>query len=244
MIANNELVYVLHTRKYRETSQLVDFLSREAGRLRVVARGTRPSARVKKTATGPVLNPFQPFFASWRGRSDLKTLTGFEPAATVKMPQGEALYVGFYVNELLTRLLPEFIPNHDLFDHYAQLITILSHGVDMEPELRCFELRLLSELGHGINFCTNLEDGSAIIDELDYRYEPGEGFSRVSDHARRDIFAGSHLRAIEARQFDSVPVRQSAKRLIRSALALHLGNKPLHSRELYQQSRSSPGNAQ
>lgn len=242
---NNELVYVLHTRQYRESSQLVDLFSREAGRLRVVARGVRAASRSKKGSGLVPLQPFQPLFASWQGKSDLKTLTGHDSAASVLMLQGKALYIGFYVNELLTRLMPEHIPHRDLFDRYARLLTLLGHGADPEPELRIFELRLLDEMGYGINFYAEHGDGSAIASDIDYIFHPGEGFSRLEKRAGqpvRDIFSGADLLAIVDHQFSSPAVRRSAKRLMRRALAWHLGAKPLYSRALFTEAIGGSGN--
>ena len=241
---DNELVYVLHTRKYRETSQLVDLLSRESGRLRVVARGSRPNAKTKKRSSLTPLQAFQPFFANWRGNTDLKTLTSYESASSAQLPQGGALYIGFYVNELLSRLLPEYIPLQDLFDQYAKLVTLLGHGVDPEPELRILELNLLNELGYGLNFYADSNDGLPINPDRDYLFLPGEGFSGIGkkpDQPLPDIFSGAHLLAIADHQFDSHAIRQSAKRLMRKALASQLGEKPLYSRELYKQAVTKPG---
>ncbi|MBV1930179.1 MAG: DNA repair protein RecO [Porticoccaceae bacterium] len=242
---NNELVYVLHTRQYRESSQLVDLFSREVGRLRVVARGVRAASRSKKGSGLVPLQPFQPLFASWQGKSDLKTLTGHDSAASVLMLQGKALYIGFYINELLTRLMPEYIPHQDFFDQYARLLTLLGHGADPEPELRVFELRLLDEMGYGINFHVDQDDGSGLASDADYLFHPGEGFSRLGKRAGqpvKDIFSGADLLAIAGHQFSSPAVRQSAKRLMRRALALHLGAKPLYSRALFAEVLSGSSN--
>ncbi len=238
---NNQLVYVLHTRQYRETSQLVDLFSRDVGRLRVVARGVRATSGSRKGGGRIPLQPFQPLIVSWRGKSELKTLVNHDAAASVLMPEGKSLYVGFYVNELLSRLLPEYIPHQNFFDQYARLLTLLGHGADPEPELRIFELSLLDEMGYGINFHGDDNDGSAIIPDMDYVFYPGEGFSRLEKQMTKspnDVFSGAHLLAIAQGQFAEPGVRQSAKRLMRKALALHLGAKPLYSRALFTQAVS------
>lgn len=243
---NNELVYVLHTRQYRETSQLVDLFSREAGRLRVVARGVRTTPRSKKGSGLVPLQPFQPLLVSWQGKSDLKTLTGRDCATSVSMLQGKALYIGFYINELLIRLMPEHIPHQNLFDQYARLLALLGYDADPEPELRIFELRLLDEMGCGINFYADQCDGSAIASDIDYLFHPGEGFLRLEKRAGqpvKDVFSGTDLLAIAGHQFTSPAVRQSAKRLIRSALAQHLGAKPLYSRALFAEAVSGSGSS-
>lgn len=237
MIANNELTYVLHTRSYRETSQLVDLFSCRTGRLRVVARGTRGTRGRKKSAV-PVLQPFTPFFACWQGRGDLKTLTSYEVAQQTGLLQGDALYIGFYINELLCRLLPEYMPYENLFGQYAGLIAALSDGTDPEPGLRVFELSLLEEMGCGLNLYADWADASALEAESNYVFRPSEGFTRIDktgSWAPQDIFSGAHLRAIAEHLFCDQAVRQSAKRLLRQALAIHLGTRPLHSRELFKQ---------
>lgn len=236
---NNELAYVLHTRKYRETSQLVDLFSRNEGRFRVVARGSRTKKNPRIT-----LQPFRPLLASWRGKSDLKTLTDYEYVGSSELPQGKALYIGFYINELLTRLLAEYIPHQNLFDQYARLVTILGHSTALEPELRIFELSLLDEMGYGLNLYADSLDGSGLDLHCDYLFRPGEGFSKVDNNTgqvRQNIYSGAHLLAIAEHRFDNEFVLQSAKRLMRAALALHLGARPLHSRELFKQATSIYG---
>ena len=240
MIADNEHAYVLHTRSYRETSQLVDLFSPNSGRLRVVARGSRSKKRPATT----ILQPFTPFLVSWRGKSDLKTLTSYETAGQFEPLQGEALFVGFYINELLCRLLPEYIPHEDLFEQYENLISGLGAHVDPEPYLRIFELSLLDEMGYGLNLYTDSDTGNVLDPDGEYFFQPGEGFTRLKQKSGQSaprVFSGAHLLAIAGRQFSAKPVRQSAKRLMRMALALHLGNKPLLSRELFKQVVSVSG---
>jgi DNA repair protein RecO (recombination protein O) len=240
VIANSELVYVLHTRNFRETSQLVDLFSREEGRFRVVARGTR--AHKKRAVIA--LQPFVPYFASWQGRGDLKTLMTYEPAGAITLLRGEALYVGLYINELLSRLLPEYIPHEMLFERYQGLIDSVDTNEDREPTLRDFELLLLDELGYGINLHTDAVDGSALKADAEYIFQRGEGFTRTlrpGIEAENQAYLGAHLQAIANRHFASKAIRLSAKRLIRTALAQHLGGRPLHSRELMRQLKLSNG---
>jgi DNA repair protein RecO (recombination protein O) len=241
LLASNELVFVLHTRNYRETSQLVDLYSRDHGRIRVIARGSRGNKKRGSIS----LQQFAPLLASWRGKTDLKTLTAYELLGPIESLQGRALYVGFYINELLCRLMPEHIPNEALFDRYAALLAALPDQTDPEPKLRMFELALLDELGYGINLINDAVDGTALALGNDYVFLAGEGFTRIERHsgqAPRAVFSGSHLLAIANHQFDSKPVRNSAKRLMRQALHIHLGDKPLSSRELFEQVAQAPVN--
>lgn len=231
----NDLVYILHTRAYGETSQLVDLLSGETGRLRVVARSSR---KPRRSGAGP-LQAFVPLLASWRGRGDLKTLTNYEPVSHTPPLQGDALYIGLYVNELLCRLLPDFIPLPELFFQYQSLLELLGQNEDMEPALRTFEMLLLDEMGYGLNLQTDVSGSEPIRADRHYRYCPGEGFLALEAVVgkRTDIYTGVQLQAIADHRFDQAEIRQCAKRLLRGILAEHLGNRPLHSRELFKQRR-------
>ena len=141
----------------------------------------------------------------------------------------------------MTRLLAEYISHQNLFDQYARLVTTLGHSTALEPELRIFELSLLDEMGYGLNLYADSLDGSGLDPHCDYLYRPGEGFSKVDSNAgqpRQNVYSGAHLLAIADHRFDNELVLQSAKRLMREALALHLGARPLHSRELFKQAAS------
>jgi DNA repair protein RecO (recombination protein O) len=67
------------------------------------------------------------------------------------MPVGEALLAGFYLNELLLRLLAREDPHPHLFDHYAEAVRRLASGHDADAQragvLRAFELLLLHASG-------------------------------------------------------------------------------------------------
>ncbi|PIV91154.1 MAG: DNA repair protein RecO, partial [Gallionellales bacterium CG17_big_fil_post_rev_8_21_14_2_50_54_146] len=93
----DELVFVLHSHPYRETSLLLDVFSRQHGRLAVVARG----ARRPHSALRGVLMSFQPVSLSWFGKGEVRTLHSAEWQGGQPYLQGTALMCGFYLNELL-----------------------------------------------------------------------------------------------------------------------------------------------
>lgn len=227
---SDEVGYVLHRRPYGETSLLVDLFARDGGRLRLIARGAR------RDRTG---QPFAELAVAWRGRGQLKTLTRAEP-----MPGpgarlgGRALYLGFYLNELLLRLLPEGDPHPRLYARYRSQLAALAAATDAEPLLRRFELGLLEELGYGLGL-EHTATGDPVRPEADYYYLGGAGVMTAGalPPGRGEPLRGAHLLAIAADDYRDAAVRRSAKRLLRAALAEHLGARPLRSRELF----CSPG---
>src|SRR3990172_6082536 len=110
--------YVLHTYPYRETSLLVDVYARGAGRVTLVARGAR---RPRSPMRGVLLS-FQPVQLGWYGKGEVRTLTRAEWIGGQPLLQGEALLCGFYLNELLLRLLPREDPHDALFERYGETV--------------------------------------------------------------------------------------------------------------------------
>lgn len=231
-LAQNDQAFVLHTRPYRETSQLVDLFCRTHGRFRVIANGTRgPRKGMSRT-----LSTFTPLVAHWRGRSELKTLVSAEPIASIPFWSGRTLYIGLYINELMTRLVPEHDPHPELFDHYVELLHLLPDTTDVEPLLRRFELMLLEQLGYGIALDAEVLSGAAMDAQSWYRFVAEDGFVLTRDSANGNggnVFSGADLQAMALGNYDSEDVKRTAKRLLRIALDAHLGGRPLRSREFF-----------
>ncbi|MGS2723205.1 DNA repair protein RecO [Porticoccus sp. GXU_MW_L64] len=228
-----EPAYVLHTRPYRETSQLVELFSFNYGRIRAVAKGSQ------RRKGGTPLSPFVQLNVSWGGRSDLKSLYSTEAEGVAVVLKGEQLFTGFYLNELLLRTLPEQDAHSNVFYHYSRLLPILASGADIQPPLRQFEMALLHSLGYELVLTTTADSGAPIEASRNYLYNPqlgllGEFDPRTADRQR--LFCGEHLVAIARSEYTGRGVLHSAKRLLRAALAPHLGGKPLQSRELFRQS--------
>ncbi|PRL39799.1 DNA repair protein RecO, partial [Haemophilus influenzae] len=175
-----------------------------------------------------------PLLLRWTGKSTLKTLTKAEPAAITLPLQQIALYSGFYVNELLTRVIESETPNPALFQHYLKCLTGLATETNIEPTLRLFEFQLLQILGYGVDFLHCAGSGEPVDFSMTYRYREEKGFiaSLVKDNL---TFYGRDLLAFEALDFSDDAVRQAAKRFTRIALKPYLGDKPLKSRELFTQ---------
>ena len=218
-----QLAYVLHSRAYRETSALVDFITPQ-GRLRAVLRSARGKA-------GTLARPFVPLDIEFRGRGELKNVGRMEAYGTSCWLEGEALFSGLYLNELLIRLLPAEDPHPGVFEHYAATLAALAEGRALEPLLRSFEWRLLDDLGYGFALDVDV-NGDALAADGMYRLQVDAGLERVYLF-QPGQFQGAELLAMAEADWSAPGALSAAKRLMRQALAVHLGGRPLVSRELF-----------
>ncbi|HRH81370.1 MAG TPA: DNA repair protein RecO [Thiobacillaceae bacterium] len=223
--------FILHARPWRETSLIVEVFTAGHGRLGLVARGARrPQSSLKAR-----LLPFQPMALSWFGKGGLRTLHDAEWLGGQPMPQGTALMCGFYLNELLLRLLPTDDPHEVLYDLYQSTLLALAGGpvgdaaVDPQPALRRFELGLLSELGYAQTL-DRLADGEAVRPEGRYRYVFGEGV--LPAEAGTPHYSGGMLLDMAAGRWDNPETRSEAKQFMRALIQHYLNDKPLLTRQL------------
>lgn len=232
-------VYLLHSRPYRNTSVIIEAFSRDYGRVGLVARG----ARRARSRWAAVLMPFRRVLLSWQGRGELKTVSAAETDDAPCWLQGKALLSGLYGNELLLRLLHRDDPHPELLAHYEQLLLALRRaqsaqqsGQDsLEPALRYFEKYLLQELGYGLLLEHEARNGVPVAADGRYVYYPDEGPIRCQQtDASALIVRGSTLLALARDALQDSRDRHEAKQLMRLALRQHLGERPLHSRRLYQ----------
>lgn len=222
--------FILHSRAYRESSALVDFLTPQ-GRLRAVLRGARGKA-------GTLARPFVPVEVEFRGRGELKNVGRLEAAGIPRWLHGEALFSGLYLNELILRLLPAEDPHPVLFEHYAATLEALAAGRPLEPLLRAFEWRLLDELGYGFALAEDVHGQPVSVGQL-YRLVPDAGLEPVH-LLQPGLFQGAELLAMAQADWTAPGALAAAKRLMRQALAPHLGGRPLVSRELFMTLKEPP----
>jgi len=224
--------YVLHTQPFQNTSLLVDFFTMDYGRVRAVAKG----ARSAKSKYRSLLQAFQPLLVSLSGRGELKTLTGIESSVAAMQLSGQRLFSGMYINELLARLLMNHVEHKQLYLAYQDSLVALKGSSDLQLLLRQFELCVLSELGYGINLESDCRSHAAIEASGSYRFTPDVGFERLSDegeHGSIKVYTGAHIVALRDLDLSDEQAAKTAKRLLRTALAAHLGGKPLNSRSLF-----------
>ena len=224
--------YVLHSRNYRETSLLVDFLMPDFGRISAVVRG----ARRAKSPQRSLLQPFGRLLVSCYGKGELKTLTMLESDDTPRRLQGKALFSGLYLNELLVRLLKAEEPCETLFADYERAIVALASGQPLEAVLRAFEKRLLQALGYSLTF-PEQQTPQWLYLSTDSQWVPLSAAPTREQQAR--CFRANELAAIAIDDYQRLDVLRAAKRLMRLALAPHLGSKPLRSKELFMQQQAA-----
>jgi DNA repair protein RecO (recombination protein O) len=232
---DKEPAFVLHSRPYRETSQLVEMLTLNHGRIGCVARATR----APKSALRGALQPFQPLLMQAAGRGSLLTLHRAELDGQAASLTGTALMAAFYLNELLLRLLEKGDPHPELFGSYASTIAELAAGRDLESILRGFEVVLLREIGYGLNFELDVLSGAPVDPERNYEYliERGPALADAADPGRLR-FRGSHLIAIGRGEFQDAEELHSARILLRAVLDHYLAGRPLRTRTVMNAMRS------
>ncbi|WP_428610295.1 DNA repair protein RecO [Sedimenticola sp.] len=227
--------YLLHRRDFSNSSLLVECFTERQGRFPAIVKGVKGRG---KSASG-LLQPFIPLQVEWSGRGEIKSLTHYEADGRVLQLTGQALFCGFYVNELLMRLLQRNDPHEKLFYLYQQLLGRLAgSGVD-EVALRYFELDMLNELGYGIDLSVESQQGDLIVAEKWYQFVQESGLiacSRDSLHAT----SGRALLSLNLRTLGEPGELREIRNFLRSVLGFYIGDKPLKSRELFRSAYRDP----
>ena len=222
--------WVLKASPYGDSSLLVEILSRDHGRIGLIARG----ARSAKSRPRALLQAFRPLLLSWTETGDLGTLTGVEAAGAALDFKGETIFSGWYLNELLLRLLQRHDVHSAIFDAYGRALSALADTT--ERALRRFELSLLAELGFGLDLPDDLEAGLA------YRFDSEIGLIPVGA-AEHQTYPGGALIALRDDTLQNADDLRAARRLLKGALAEHLGGRSLNTatmlRELRRRSRDA-----
>ncbi len=250
----DEAAFVLHSYPYKETSLIVDALTRHHGRVALVARG----AKRPRSALRGVLLAFSPLTISWvqarsraatsaitsaHGGSDLRTLTRAEWTGGLPPLRGDALMSGFYLNELIQKLLARDDPHEALFDAYHEALAALADDDGpAAPVLRHFEGVLLRGAGYALRL-SQTASGEAVESTAFYRYVPEQGPIRVDGDdghpfANRGagdddtLILGKTLLDIEAEDYSDPVTLAQAKTLMRFVLQHHMQGQVLHTRRM------------
>ena len=235
--ADHEPGFVLHAYPYKETSLIVEVFTRRFGRVGLLARG----ARRPRSAMRGVLLAFHPLRLTWSASAELGTLMSAEWGGGQPTLAGTGLMCGFYINELLLRLLPRDDPHEALFDAYGEALsrltagealTRLAAGVSQAMVLRSFERRMLAELGYAPVLDRDAASGSAIEPAKHYAYEAERGPVETRRKDGDSVISGRTLLDMAADNYDNSRTRDEARRLMRTLIAERLGGQPLFTRTM------------
>ena len=236
---SDEPAYVLHRYDWSESSLILDVFTRQYGRVALVAKGAkRPSSSFR-----PILLPLQPLQVSFGGDTEIRTLKGAEWMGGHVMPTGDALLSGYYLNELLLRLLARDDPHPRLFDVYAAVVQVLAseHGEALQSALRTFELLLLREIG----LLPALDAQTMTLASLDaserYTLVPEGGLRQAHDDDRASL-SGTQWMLLQRAVDDAAPftttlracseVMSELKAQLRTLLHYHCGVSNLRTRQM------------
>jgi DNA repair protein RecO (recombination protein O) len=173
---------------------------------------------------------FQPIAIGFAGAHELRTLTAAQWLGGMANLQGEALLCGFYLNELLVRLLPRDDPAPAVFDAYARALLALGEGTAREAALRRFECVLLRELGYGMDLVQDAQ-AQPITPGRYYSPVPGRGFV-LTDGDDPQAVSGLTLLHLAQDALESERTLLEAKRLNRTLLHAQLSGQALKTRQI------------
>ena len=224
--ADHQPGYVLHTYPYKESSLIAEAFTRAFGRVALLARG----ARRPRSALRGLLLSFHPLRLGWSGSAELCTLVSAEWAGALQPLEGRGLMCGFYLNELLLRLLPRDDPHEALFDVYGEALGALSRGAAHAAVLRSFEKRLLAELGYAPLLEREAASGAPIEPGRRYVYEPDRGPMLSKNSSSELSVSGQTLLDLATDQYDRPETRDEARMLLRALIGQRLHGQTLHTR--------------
>ena len=238
--------YVLHSHEWSESSLIVELLTRERGRLAVVAKGARrPYSQLRA-----VLMPFQQVSialgkAPVDEAADLFTLRQAEFVGGQLPLAGGALFAGFYLNELLLKSLARLDPHPALFDAYAATLPALVGADDPRAQagLRAFELLMLRLIGVLPDLAVVTATQQAVAPQRGYALRAETGVVPVAaDLQEPGTLEGSVLRGLESalaqEQLDAIqraclPALGPLRHGLRVLLHHHFGTSHLRTRQVF-----------
>ena len=223
MRLDQQPAYVLHARPYRETSLLLECLTRDFGRIGAVARGVR---RERAQLARSQLEPFQQLRVDLLQRGELATLLAAETAAPPRRLLGEAGVSGLYLNELVVRLTARQDPHPPLFDTYARTLERLAAGEPLAWTLRRFERDLLETIGYALGLDCEADGERPLVPEQHYRYLPEQGAVPVPAHAKGAL-RGADLLALGADAMPDLDGLRALRGMMRELIRFHLGGNDL-----------------
>lgn len=231
--------FVLHRYDWSESSLILEVFTRRHGRVALAAKGAkRPHSSLR-----PVLLPMQPLHILFGGETEVRTLKSAEWIGGQAMPSGRALLTGYYVNELVLRMLAREDPHETLFDSYAELIALIGTegGANMQAALRAFELLLLMETGHLPALDMQISTGDPLLATMAYCLTPESGLRAMPSPDDSTLSGGQWLLLHQCLAANSgltplmqtcLPLRDALRPQLRTLLHYHCGGRNLRTRDM------------
>jgi DNA repair protein RecO (recombination protein O) len=225
-----EPAFILHRYDWSESSVIVEVLTQHHGRVALVAKGAkRPASNFR-----PILLPMQPLRLTYTGDEQVKTLKSAEWVGGYAMPSGNALLSGFYLNELMMRLLPRDDPQEAVYKLYAQTVQVVAQASNLQaPALRAFELLLLQQMGWLPDLSMETQTQSGLQADMTYKLILDAGLQRVGSSESNAIVGSDWLQlthldftALISLIAKNAPLSQALKSQLRTLLNYHSG-RPL-----------------
>ena len=232
--------YVLNSHDWSETSLIVELFTRDRGRIVVAAKGAkRPTSNFRA-----VLLPFQPLLVllgktPTDAQAEVLTLRSAEWAGGQPLMPASALFNGFYMNELLLKLLARQDPHAGLFDAYADSVSALAAGAEEGVALRAFELLLLRELGLLPDLSMATLSAQAVVAETRYSLQPEAGLVITAQGGATGtqwltLEAALNHGSAQAVRHACTGIATALRVPLRELLHYHLGGSRLRTRQVWQ----------
>ena len=228
--------FLLHQRDWRDSSRIIEFFTRDYGRIALFAKGVRRPG----SGLASVLRPFVPIVLTWQGSGDGGTLVAAEAPDVVSAVAPACLMSGFYLNELILKLLGREDPHPEIFDTYAVALTQLTGASTERQVLRLFEKRFLDALGFGIDYAHCLADGDVVAAGRYYRVDPARGVLAVAAPGTAHAVDGADLLALASEDLSTEGQIQVARRLLGAVIEAVLDGRELNSRRVARAVKSRP----
>ena len=175
------------------------------------------------------LQAFCPLLFTWSGKKEAKNLIRVDWLGSLEPVDGEGLFSGFYVNELILRFTEREDPHEGLFDAYVKVLAALSGpAARRQPALRNFETALLSMLGWAI-----------VRDRADaprYRFSEGR-LEGVDAPAGEGLFSRTSVEALLSGTFGPEVDMREVRRLIRTVIDYHMDGRDVNTRRVLSELR-------
>ena len=226
---DQQAAFILKSQTFNETSSIHQVFTQQFGILSLISKGSKAS----KSKVGSSLQAFNALSLSWRGKAELKTITSVEQSEYIQQLTGNALFCGFYINELLLNFLHKHDPHPELFGEYNVILKQLAANDNIEANLRQFEKKLLNAIGYAVLLDYDAITEQAISADMHYHYQPQQGATITALSEQANVYSGSMLINLNHNQLSNKTELRQAKRLMRLLIDYHLGGKILKSRELF-----------